>query len=251
MSPSVKRPITVGLVLVWALSFAMLAGCIAQQRLYVGPPYDRYDHNRTRRISVEALKDGAPMRVHDEVYRPGGTQAFPKAYYEQAAPGDQEPGDGLPAANVVPIFTGLPLPLSTTSAPAGQRSDREDLIDFLAEGPNAQVGVEPGQTQGDIRRIETCYKPMLDLLSSASLLAGGQEALKAWAHCCEVTFADANVIEDPRYRLRAFKSVVGLRFRRYWFVLYAPSTQDRFSRLVVVPVKLEKEEIAAKGPGKC
>lgn len=251
MIPRVKRPITVGLVLVWALSFAMLAGCAAQQRLYVGPPYDRYDHNRTRRISIEALKDGAPRRVPDEVYRPIGTPAFPKAHYEPAAPGDQAPGDGLPAANVVPIFTGLPLPLSTTPAPAGQRSDREDLIDFLAEGPNAQVGVEPGQTQGDVRSIELCYQPVLDLLSSANLLAGGQEAIKTWAQCCEVTFADADVIEDSRYRLRAFKSVVGLRFRRYWFVLYTPSTQDHFTRLVVVPVKLAKEDIAAKGPGGC
>ena len=75
MIPRVKRPITVGLVLVWALSFAMLAGCTAQQSLYVGPPYDRYNHNRTRRIIVEALKDGSPMRVQDEGYRPIGTPA--------------------------------------------------------------------------------------------------------------------------------------------------------------------------------
>src|SRR4030095_26903 len=50
--------------------------------LHMGPPQDRYDHNRTRRIVSPALREGRPTRVIEEVYTPGGHEAFPSARYE-------------------------------------------------------------------------------------------------------------------------------------------------------------------------
>ena len=114
--------------------------------LHMGPPHERYDHNRTRRIVSLAIRQGQPTKVIEEVYTPGGHDAFPSARYEPSVTAS----DGLPVAGVVPIFTGVPLPLSTTASDGG-RSDHDDLIDFLAEGPDAQRGIAPGDTMGDIR----------------------------------------------------------------------------------------------------
>src|SRR5262245_15606669 len=115
----VRRLVPLGIALV-------IAGCYSPPALvlHMGPPHDRYDHNRTRLIVSPAVREGRPTKVIEEVYTPGGHDAFPRARYE---PGVTAP-DGMPAAGVVPVFTGVPLPLSDTASDSG-RSDRNDLID--------------------------------------------------------------------------------------------------------------------------
>jgi hypothetical protein len=144
-----------------------MAGC-AQRIVAVGSPYERYDHNRTREIVVPYSDDKiVARRITDEAYTPYGTDLFPKAGYEdQPAP---DP-DGLPVANVVPVFTGTTLPLSSLLLPEGQ-SDRGDVIDFLAAGPYAKTGVQPAELTGDAQQAEILYAPIPAFLSSKEQLS--------------------------------------------------------------------------------
>lgn len=216
--------------------------------LHMGPPQDRYDHNRTRRIVSPALREGRPTRVIEEVYTPGGHEAFPSARYEPSV----AVADGLPAAVLVPVFTGVPLPLSNIANGDG-RSDRDDLIDFLAEGPDAQRGIAPGDTMGDIREIAARYQTLLDLLASPQLLQGGASSVQQWASAHDVTWTSH--IIDTRYRPSAFAEQLALYCDNFWFVLYRLPAQNLFTRLVVLPVHMTGQDFAGKTPagkdGRC
>jgi hypothetical protein len=221
----------------------IMAGCTATI-VQVGSPYDRYDHNRTRAI-LTSVTPGSAEKVSrllgDEVYRPSGSEYFPRAQYAES----DSSTDPLPAANVVPLFTGAPLPLSPTPVRGG-KSDRDDLIDFLAEGPNAQVGVEPGETMGDTKSTRIAYGPVLDFLGSIEHLSGGRTQVIDRLSRLNVTLADEVV--DSRYRLRAFAGVLAFRFEKFWFILYQLPRNDHSSRLVVVPEERNTQDFEAKKP---
>lgn len=218
-----------------------VAGCCGPTVVHLGSPHDHYDHNRTRRIVSQAIRDGKPTVVPEEAYRPKGFEAaFPSATYESAAPA----ADGLKAAHLVPTFTGVPLPLSDETFPDWD-SDRADLIDFLAEGKGAQVGVGRGETTETLLGpIETAYKPMLDLLASDSI--GDREQLLEWVANHDAKWTDR--ILDSRYRSRAFANRVAINLGDYWFVLFQLPDQDTFTRLVVVTTDISKNDQILKRP---
>jgi hypothetical protein len=212
--------------------------------VHMGSPYDRYDHNRTRAILISAATGSAETVTRvlgDEVYRPSGSEYFPSAQYAE----NSDSTDTLPAANVVPLFTGISLPLSIIPVKGGQ-NDRDDLIDFLAEGPYAQVGVEPGETMGDTKSIRIAYAPVLDFLGSREHLSGGRAKVVLRLSKLNVVFADDVV--DSRYRLRAFADVFAFRFEKFWFILYQLPRNDHYSRLVVVPERGKAQDFPAKKP---
>jgi len=227
----------VSIVLIW------VAGC-STVVVHMGSPYDRYDHNRTRAILTSATTEpAAPVaRVPgDETYRPSGSEYFPRAQYAES----DGSNDALPAANIVPMFTGVPLPLSVVPVKGG-RSDREDLVDFLAEGPTAQVGVQPGDTMGDTKSTRIAYAAVLDIFGSKELLSGGRDQVVRRLSGLNIVFADQVV--DSRYRLRAFGDVLAFRFEKFWFILYQLPRSDHYSRLVVVPDRGEAQNPQAKKP---
>src|SRR5215471_874287 len=84
--------------LVWLGIALALVGCYHQPPLvlHMGPPHDRYDHNRTRLIVSPAVREGRPTKVIEEAYTPGGHDAFPRARYEPVVTAP----DGMPAAGV-------------------------------------------------------------------------------------------------------------------------------------------------------
>ena len=144
-------------------------GTSCVQRVVIGSPYERYDHNRTLPIAIAGLVDLgclAGQGLRDEVYVPYGSGYFPTAEYVGRSPGR----DQLPAANLVPIFTGVSLPLSSVAQGNGE-SDRDDLIDFLAQGPLAKDGVERGATMGDRVAAAAAYGPVLLAEAVAAALA--------------------------------------------------------------------------------
>lgn len=79
---------------------------------------------------------------------------------------------------------------------------------------------------------------------SSAALPCGKKALEEWASCCRVKFAD--VIVDARYRSRAFAELAAFRYRRFWFALYRLPGIDAFTRLVVLPVKITKQDFEEK-----
>ena len=222
----------------------LVVGCCTTAVVHMGSPYDRYDHNRTRAI-VTLMTTGGPEAVTrvpgDEAYRPSGSEYFPRAKYAESDINT----DSLPAANVVPLFTGVSLPLSSIPVKDG-RSDRDDLIDFLAEGPNASVGVQPGETMGDTKASQLAYAPVLEFLGSMETLSGGRAQVARRLSSLNVVFA--NEVVDSRYRLRAFADVLGFRFEKFWFILYQLPHNDHYSRLVVVPTRGRAQNFPAKKP---
>jgi hypothetical protein len=210
----------------------------------IGSPYERYDHNRTQKIVITMRNDTdktITTSVVDEVYIPSGSAYFPTAQYKERG----SEVDNLPVANVVPIFTGVSLPLSSAPAKEGS-SDREDIIDFLAEGPYAQAGVLLGETMGDIKSAEITYKPVLDLLGSKEQLTGEREQIIERLSHLDINFADE--IIDSRYRLRSFADVLALRYEKFWFILYKLPNNNYYSRLVVVPAKIKGQDFPGKRP---
>jgi hypothetical protein len=219
--------------------------CGPKQRVVIiSSPYERYDHNRTKKIIIEfsGTAEEKSFEIKDEDYIPRGSKKFPAAHYT----GKISTVDELPVANLVPIFTGVILPLSDDSSVGSARSDREDLIDFMAEGPLAQVGVEPGDMAGDIETTRKLFKPLLDLLDSEEELEGDREQMiNRLSSKLDIVIADE--IIDSRYRLRAFSDVLGLCYEKFWFVLYKTRRTDYYSRLVVVPAKFKGQKIREKG----
>jgi hypothetical protein len=165
----------------------LVVGCTTIA-VHMGSPYHRYDHNRTR-VILTSITPGSEETVTrvlgDEAYRPSGSEYFPRAKYAES----DSSTDTLPAANVVPIFTGVSLPLSSVPVKSG-RSDRDDLIDFLAEGPYAQVGVQPGETMGDTKSTQIAYAPVLEFLGSRERLSGGRVQVVRRLSGINVVFAD-------------------------------------------------------------
>jgi hypothetical protein len=221
----------------------LVVGCTTVV-VHMGSPYDRYDHNRTRAILMTATTGSAETVTRvlgDEVYRPSGSEYFLRAQYAE----NDSSTDTLPAANVVPLFTGVSLPLSGVPVKDG-RSDREDLIDFLAEEPYAQVGVQPGETTGDTKSVQIAYASVLNFLGSGEHLSGGRAQVVRRLSSLNVVFADD--VMDSRYRLRAFADVLAFRFEKFWFILYQLPRNDRYSRLVVVPERGKAQDFPAKKP---
>ena len=234
---------------VFAVALAIIPTGCCSTTLFIGAPQLRYDHNRTQALKTWAYNerhDGPPTELtlaagpSDEVYRPASYRAFPRAASNGATNGDL-----LPAASLVPVFTGVPLPLShSPPTDTNAVSDRDDLLDFLADGILSQAGVERGGALENIAALaEKAYTPMLDLLESATQLKS-REAVLAWAstHCVNHTF---NVV-DSRYRARAFADIVGLHYRDFWFVLYRLPKAAGYSRLVVVPGPFGGQDFDAK-----
>jgi hypothetical protein len=216
-------------------------GCI--KHAVIGSPYERYDHNRTRQIVISSSESDIKSKEApvDEVYIPFGSDYFPKAHYQNV----RDEADGLPAANVVPVFTGVSLPLSSSPVKNG-RSDKEDLLDYLAEGPLAQTGVEPSATMGDVVAVGMAYKPILEILESKEQLSAEKKQLieKMSAFC----ISPADTVIDSRYRMRAFADVLGLRHEHFWFILFKLPGKSYYSRLVVVPIKIEGQDFPGKKP---
>jgi hypothetical protein len=237
-------------IMTMLLLVGMPACCANPAVIHLGAPYDRYDHNRVRPIVSQAIQKGAPTTVDDRAYAPNGSISFPKAEYESGTPAE----DGLSVANVVPIFTGVPLPLSSTSI-GGARSDRDDLVDFLSVGAMAQAGVKPRPMPGDTKATAARYKVLLDLLASPDMLQQDTQHFEQWAAQHGITTSKR--VLDSRYRMRAFKSngVLALYCDDFWFVLYQLPQVNRFSRLVVVPVSTPGQDFDEKTPagknGRC
>jgi hypothetical protein len=231
----------------YALSSALLcilfiAGC-AQRIVAVGSPYERYDHNRTQKIVVTYGEDKTvTRRLIDEVYTPHGTDSFPKAWYQdQPAP---EP-DSLPVANVVPVFTGIMLPLSSLLLPEGQ-SDRGDVIDFLAVGPYAKTGVQPAELAGDTKEAEILYGPILAFLSSKEQLTGTRSKVMERLSPYSVDFADQ--VLDSRYSGSSFQDILAFKYEKFWFILYRLPDRASYSRLVIVTLKVRGQDFPGKKP---
>ncbi|MEW6417513.1 MAG: hypothetical protein AB1480_05250 [Nitrospirota bacterium] len=228
--------------IVFSIVFCIIS--CAPKIAMIGSPYERYDHNRTQKIVITMHNDTdktITKSVVDEVYIPSGSAYFPTAQYKERG----SEADNLPVANVVPIFTGVSLPLSSAPAKEG-RSDREDIIDFLAEGPYAQAGVQPGETMGDTKSAEITYKPMLDFLGSKKQLTGEREQIIERLSYLNADVADE--IIDSRYRLRSFANVLALRYEKFWFILYKLPDNKYYSRLVVVPAKIKGQDFPGKRP---
>jgi hypothetical protein len=222
----------------------LAVGCATAVVVHMGSPYERYDHNRTRAILMSASTGSAETvsrLLGDEVYRPSGSEYFPSAQYAEK----DSSTDILPAANVVPLFTGVSLPLSTVPVKDG-RSDRDDLIDFLAEGPYAQAGVQAGETMGDTKSARTAYAPVLDFLGSREHLSEGRAQVVRRLSGLNVVFADE--VADSRYRPRAFADVLAFRFEKFWFILYQLPRNNYYSRLVVVPEGGKAQDFPPKKP---
>jgi len=247
MSP--ERPSTERLILIALLAVA-LSGCSTSlPTVHVGAPYDRYDHNRLRPIVIQAMPAGVAPPIDDRTYAPTGG-GFPKASYPSGVPA----ADGLAVANVVPIFTGVPLPLSSTPAD-GAPSDREDLVNYLAAGPLAQDGVTPRGMPGDTKEAAVRYQVLLDLLASPDLVGDDTAHIERWAAARRISTSKR--VLDSRYRMRAFKTngVLALYCDGFWFVIYQMPRGKGFSRLVVVPISTPGQDFDEKTPagnnGRC
>jgi hypothetical protein len=231
------------LILSLSLAITLLGAGCSPAVVMIGSPYDRYDHNRTQKFVVSPSPDQRStgiLIVADEVYSPFGSEYYPSVRDKEDGPR----ADDLPEANIVPIFTGIPLPLS--SAPLGEgRSDRDDLIDFLAEGPLAQTGVQPSNTMGDRRSTEEKYRPILDFLGSGDQLSGERKQIIDGLTSLKAGIADK--IIDARYRLRSFADVLAFHFEKFWFVLYKLPGQSSYSRLVVAPAQVKVQDFPEKG----
>ncbi len=244
-----------------ALTALASAGCEEAVVVHIPWPSDRYDHNRTRLVSLElpappSASSGAAVaapfvRTHGPYknadYAPENSAEFSVRF--AIRPGEMAAGvDRLPAANLVPAFTGLPLPISRASCTESAKcaSDRDDLIDYLSAGPGAQVGVERGSAIGDVGGTESTYAPILDVLVDPDL-ASRSKSMIQW-ELGLVTDRFADTVSDSRYPPGAISDSIAVRFCDFWFVLDRFPNRTGFTRLVVVPVDF-KQNIAGKQPG--
>jgi hypothetical protein len=224
----------------WSLSLLALFTACEPTLIVVGSPCQRYDHNRTQPLSLPS--QGSTI-VTTKVYIPFGSEDFPKL--EANTPSL----DGLPIANLVPTFTGVPLPLSTAPALNG-KSDYDDLLDYLSSGPEADHGVEPPSTAGELtEKTKTKYKRILELLTSDQLLRSDEATIREWAKNSSIR--RKHIVSqwvESRYSADSFQNALGIQFGDFWFLFYRLPERESFSRLVVVPLPIKKQDFSGKAP---
>jgi hypothetical protein len=213
----------------------LLAGCSAQEHhVHISAAIDRYDHNRTTMLKSELLNGAQPFKVPETTYTPMGHELLRKI----SVVGVENSADQLPDVLLMPIYSGIRLPLSDQKQLA-ESSDYSDLIDYLADGPRARAGVSVPDLAGDRKAAEKQFYEILRFLGDRSSLCKDQPTMLAWAK--KRGYAATLDVTDARYALSAFESVVALRQAGFWFVLYKLPDRDQtdgcdpYSRLVVVP----------------
>ena|SRR5882724_5592309 len=93
-----------------------VSGCCRRSIvLRMGSPYDRYDHNRT--LPVGGPNETA-QRLTDEVYAPLDVSGSRAVHYA----GEPDPPDGVPTGKLVPMFSGVALPLDAAVLGTGRRA---------------------------------------------------------------------------------------------------------------------------------
>ena len=214
----------------WLIA-VICAGCASTQppAPHMGSAQDRLDHNRSCRVTTAAIMAGQPLVFDELAYAPYRWPSLP----EITTVGQEPAPDGLPTGQLVPVFTGLRLPLSELRGSC-ERSDREDLVDYLARGPHGHHGVDRLPTSGNAAAVAAPYAPILNLLCSPRLKAMDAAAIRASAaaHRAEVQ----DLVLDSRYVTAWFDAAIAVRFGEFDFALYRPQTAAGWSRLVVFPV---------------
>jgi hypothetical protein len=202
----------------WYLSLLLLAAC-QPMLIVVGSPYQRYDHNRTQPVSMPSK--GSTL-VANEAYIPVGS-------------------------NLVPVFTGVPLPLASALVSSG-RSDQDDLLDYLGSGPEGEHGVEPPSTAGELTEITKAeYKKVIELLTSKELLRSKEQIIK-WAKNSDIPKKHlVSKWVDPRYLSISFEEALAVQYKEFWFLLYRLPERESFSRLVVIPIPIKEQDFCRKG----
>lgn|GEM_PF-3427229 len=213
------------------LAALCLTGCASSrpQTPHMGSAQDRLDHNRSCWVTTPAIMAGQPFRAGSLAYAPHRWPVLP----EITLVGQEPAPDGLPTGQLVPVFTGLRLPLSEARGGC-ERSDLEDLVDYLARGPDSHHGVDPLPTWGNVAAGAAPYAPMLELLGSTRLSAMDVASIRAWAAAHHAKAQDLEL--DARYLTAWFTAAIAIRFGEFYFALYRPQTAAGWSRLVVFPV---------------
>lgn len=202
----------------------------------MGSPQDRLDHNRSCQVVTPAVDGGRPFIVESLDYSPYRSPRTLEVRYLA----EESALDALPTAQLVPVFSGLRLPLS--DRPSGcERTDVEDLVDYLARGGSGHHGVDPLPTAGNVHALAAAYAPIIELLRSQELLSGGAERIRRWATAHGTTVTD--LVLDARYMLAWFETAIAIRWGEFYFALYRPQTATSFTRLVVFPVTPSRPDV--------
>lgn len=214
--------------------------CVTPTTVVVGSPYERYDHNRTRLIVTPSALCATNRIDRVEIYSPMGSGLFPRAQLEGAAT-----PDSLPAANLVPVFTGIPLPLSDVTEKSG-RSDRADLLVFLNRPLLA--GIRGPRGAVDFKRLSQQYQPVLDFLGNQDDLSWTNREQMIQRLLSRRVISSrhqaADQVIDARYNLpNSFGEVFAFRFKSFWFILYKLRAETHFSRLVVVSKEISGRDL--------
>ena len=236
-----QRSSSAWLLLLVLLGVTLSTSC-SPAIVHIPAPAQRYDHNRTRKVRVIVPPERTfERRLHDGDYAPLPHRELPASEFVPS----QSSADGTPDSHLAVVFTGIPLPLSDTPVEGG-RGDRADLIDYLAAGPLAQVGVDPGDVTGNVAASAATYAAILDLLADRSRLAQKRDVLLQWAKTQGLQTADR--IVETRYCRAAIGDRLAIRMHDYWFILLRYPKSTYFSRLVVVPIVPDKQQFKDKEP---
>jgi hypothetical protein len=215
----------------WLITLALVIfPCCRPSVVFIGLPMDRYDHNRTIQIQFETYAASTYiLSLENQHYTPFSTGISTKVTLKGFPPA----ADGIPDAVMIPLFTGLLLPLDSRPI-EGQVEDRKDLLEYLAAGAIAGAGVEPSGVSGDIVRTEREFQPLIDFLKSAEALKGSRAELIKRLSEANIE-SRAATISDSRFSSKSFEDSFAVLYRQYWFVLFKVPGQTSYSRLVVVP----------------
>src|ERR1041384_160087 len=235
-----------------------VASCRPPTNVYVQAPVARYDHNRSRPLCVVTTDEPAPcspaagagaapvteapkLKFGSESYAPQSVYPYHLQYVQGGAA-----SDSLPPAQLVPIYTGVALPLSAAPIPGCPVCvpDRKDLTDYLASGPGVFVGVDTPDMQGDVTSTAAQARPVLDLLSRHDVTTLTREQLVGLLKTLDLKTADH--VFDSRYPSAAIVDVLAFRWDAFWFVLYRFPAPPGFTRLVVVPTGLAQDPISKR-----
>lgn len=236
-----------------------VAACGSPTNVFVQAPVARYDHNRTRPLCVVMTDEPAPcvlpaasanpvaeapkLKFGAESYAPQSVAPYHLQYVQGSAP-----ADSLPPAQLVPIYTGVALPLSAARIEGCAMcvSDRQDLTDYLASGPGQLAGVDVPDTQGDVTGTTAKARPLLDLLSRKDVTTLTRAQLEPLLEQLETKRADH--VFDSRYPHAAIADLLAFRWDAFWFVLYRFPQKAGFTRLVVVPATGLAQDPISKRP---